>query len=48
MTRAKIRLALPSADATKDAQVAGIGTTKTGSVIRFRDLQAAEKAQNNT
>ncbi|KAJ8200122.1 hypothetical protein LV164_008811, partial [Aspergillus fumigatus] len=48
MANAKIRSALLSADPTKDVQVAGIGTTKTGYVIRFRDTQSAEKAQNNT
>ncbi|KAJ8147384.1 hypothetical protein LV165_008823 [Aspergillus fumigatus] len=48
MANAKIRSALLSADPTKDIQVAGIGTTKTGYVIRFRDTQSAEKAQNNT
>ncbi|EAL87807.1 uncharacterized protein AFUA_1G00950 [Aspergillus fumigatus Af293] len=48
MANAKIRSALLSTDPTKDAQVAGIGTTKTGYVIRFRDTQSAEKAQNNT
>ncbi|KAF4231528.1 hypothetical protein CNMCM8980_005232 [Aspergillus fumigatiaffinis] len=48
MANAIIRSALLSADPTKDVQVAGIGTTKTGYVIRFRDTQSAEKAQNNT
>jgi FtsZ-binding cell division protein ZapB len=48
IANAKIRSALLSTDPTKDAQVAGIGTTKTGYVIRFRDSQSAEKAQNNT
>lgn len=48
MANAKIRSALLSADTTKDAQVAGIGTTKTGYVIRFRDAQSAEMARNDT
>jgi hypothetical protein len=48
MANAKIRSALLSADSTKDAQVAGIGITKTGYVIRFRDAQSAEMAQNDT
>ena len=48
MANAKIRSALLSADTTKDAQVAGVGTTKTGYVIRFRDAQSAEMARNNT
>jgi hypothetical protein len=48
MANAKIRSALLSTDPTKDAQVAGIGTTKTGYVIGFRDSQSAEKAQSNT
>ncbi|EGD99960.1 hypothetical protein TESG_08624 [Trichophyton tonsurans CBS 112818] len=43
-----IRSALLSADATKDAQVAGIGTTKTGYVIRFRDQQSADAARSNS
>jgi FtsZ-binding cell division protein ZapB len=33
MAKAKIRSALLSADTTKDVQVAGIGTTKTGYII---------------
>ena len=33
---------------TQDAQVAGVGTTKTGYVIRFKDLESAEVARNNT
>jgi FtsZ-binding cell division protein ZapB len=32
-----IRTALSNAEPTKDVQVAGVGTTKTGYVIRFRD-----------
>jgi FtsZ-binding cell division protein ZapB len=43
-----IRTALSNAEPTKDVQVAGVGTTKTGYVIRFRDAQSAEKARNNT
>jgi hypothetical protein len=43
-----IRTALSSVESTKDVQVAGVGTTKTGYVIRFRDAQSAEKARNNT
>ncbi|CEL10493.1 Putative Zinc knuckle domain protein [Aspergillus calidoustus] len=48
MANAKIRSALLSIDTTKDAQVAGVGTTKTGYVIRFRDAQSAEMARSNT
>jgi hypothetical protein len=33
----RIRSALQHAEATKNTEVAGIGTTKTGYVIRFRD-----------
>ena len=43
-----IRTALLNAPSTQDAQVAGIGTTKTGYVIRFKDPESAEAARNNT
>lgn len=43
-----IRTALLNAETTKEVQVAGIGTTKTGYVIRFRDTQSAETARNST
>jgi hypothetical protein len=43
-----IRTALLNAPLTQDVQVAGIGTTKTGYVIRFKDLESAETARNNT
>jgi hypothetical protein len=43
-----IRTALMNAPSTQDAQVAGIGTTKTGYVIRFKDPGSAEVARNNT
>ena len=43
-----IRNALLNGNATKDAQVVGIGTTKTGYVIRFKDQQSAETARTNT
>ncbi|KAI3040862.1 hypothetical protein CBS147352_9731 [Aspergillus niger] len=43
-----IRTALLNAGTTKEVQVAGIGTTKTGYVIRFRDTQSAETARNST
>ncbi|KAI2870634.1 hypothetical protein CBS76997_10190 [Aspergillus niger] len=43
-----IRTALLNAKTTKEVQVAGIGTTKTSYVIRFRDVQSAETARNNT
>lgn len=42
-----IRTALSNAPPTQDAQVAGVGTTKTGYVIRFKDLESAEAARNN-
>jgi hypothetical protein len=44
---AYIRNALSSADSTKDVQVAGIGTTKTGYVIRFKDKQSTDAARAN-
>ncbi|KAJ5198848.1 hypothetical protein N7491_000585 [Penicillium cf. griseofulvum] len=43
----RIRTALQSDATTKDAQVAGIGTTKTGYVIRFKNAESAEMACNN-
>ncbi|CDM32767.1 Probable transposable element [Penicillium roqueforti FM164] len=43
-----IRSALLSAPPTQDAQVAGIGTTKTGYLVRFKDPGSAEAARNNT
>ncbi|KAL3251838.1 hypothetical protein ABHI18_010428 [Aspergillus niger] len=43
-----IRTELLNAETTKEVQVAGIGTTKTGYVIRFRDAQSAETSRNNT
>jgi hypothetical protein len=42
-----IRTALQSDAATQDAQVAGIGTTKTGYIIRFRNAESAEMSRNN-
>lgn len=42
-----IRNALGNTDTTKDVQVAGVGTTKTGYIIRFKDPQSAETARNN-
>ncbi|KAJ9481484.1 hypothetical protein VN97_g11989, partial [Penicillium thymicola] len=43
-----IRSALLSAPTTQDAQVAGVGTTKTGYVIRFKDPESAEAARINS
>ena len=43
-----IRTALLNAPSTQDVQVAGIGTTKTRYVIRFKDPPLAESARNNT
>ncbi|THC87583.1 hypothetical protein EYZ11_012972 [Aspergillus tanneri] len=43
-----IRTALLNTAAKQDAEVAGIGTTKTGYVIRFKDPESAEAARNNT
>lgn len=48
MANTKIQSVLLSTDTTKDTQVAGIGTTKTGYMIRFRDAQSAEMAWNDT
>ncbi|MDN6637325.1 MAG: hypothetical protein L0L05_03110 [Yaniella sp.] len=43
-----IHTALTKAVTTQDAQVAGVGTTKTGYVIRFKDPRSAEMARSNT
>ena len=43
-----IRTALLNTPTTQDAQVAGVGTTKTGYVIRFKNPESAETARNNT
>ncbi|GES65494.1 reverse transcriptase [Aspergillus terreus] len=42
-----IRTALLNAPSTQDAQVAGIGTIKTGYVIRFKDTELADASCNN-
>ena len=44
----QIRAALLSTPPTQDVQVAGIGTTKTGYVVRFKDPGSADVARNNT
>jgi hypothetical protein len=46
-TNTHIRTALSNAPSTQDAQVAGVGTTKTDYVIRFEDIESAEAARNN-
>lgn len=43
-----IRTALLNAPPTQDAEVAGIGTTKTGYVIRFKNQASADAARSNT
>lgn len=43
-----ISTALLSAPATQEAQVAGVGTTRTGYVIRFKNQASAEMARNHT
>jgi regulator of replication initiation timing len=43
-----IRAALSNVESTKEVQVAGVGTTKTGYVVRFRDAQSAETARENS
>jgi regulator of replication initiation timing len=43
-----IRTTLQSDTATQDAQLAGIGTTKTGYIIRFKNTESAEMARTNT
>ena len=43
-----IRTALQRVEATKETQVSGPGTTKTGYVIRFKDLASKEAAKQDT
>jgi hypothetical protein len=43
-----IRDALHKVDTTKDVQVAGVGTTKTGYTIRFKDGESMATAKANT
>ena len=43
-----IREALRSSEQTKEVQVAGVGTTKTGYVVRFKDQESKIKAKSNT
>ncbi|OJJ29547.1 hypothetical protein ASPWEDRAFT_144302, partial [Aspergillus wentii DTO 134E9] len=43
-----IHTALTKAVTTQDAQVAGVGTTKTGYIVRFKDPESAEIARSNT
>jgi hypothetical protein len=45
---AHIQNALATANETKDIQVLGVGTTRTGYVIRFKDKIQAETAKSNT
>lgn len=42
-----IREALHRHEATQDVEVVGVGTTKTGYVIRFRDEPSTQKARAN-
>lgn len=42
-----IRTALLNTPPTQDAQVAGVGTTKTGYVIRFKDQASTKAARSN-
>ncbi len=44
----QIRNALRNTDATKEVQVAGVGNTRTGYVIRFKDEISTETARTNT
>lgn len=42
-----IRAALDKTEATKDTQVVGVGTTKTGYIVRFKDHTSTEAARSN-
>lgn len=44
----RIRATLRKAEATKEIQVAGVGTTKTGYILRFKDQKSTEAARNNS
>jgi hypothetical protein len=44
----RIQEALQEDETTRNAQVAGVGTTRTGYLIRFKDDQSAAIARNNT
>jgi hypothetical protein len=44
----QIREALNHEEATQEVQVAGIGPTKTGYIVRFRDEDSAKVARENT
>ena len=43
----RIRAALNKAEATKETQVVGVGTTKTGYIVRFEDQKSIEAARSN-
>lgn len=43
-----IRNVLSNDPSTQDVQVAGVGTTRTGYIIRFKDAESAEAARHNT
>lgn len=45
---AQIQTALANAPATQDAQVLGVGVTRTGYLIRFRNEDQADTARSNT
>lgn len=45
---AHIRNALQKIEALKNAQVDGVGTTKTGHMIRFKDIQSKEAAAQHS
>jgi len=44
----RIRAALGKVEATKETQVAGVGTTKTEYIVRFKDQRSAEAARDNS
>jgi ribosomal protein S10 len=44
----KISKALRDSEKTKDIQIAGVATTKTGYIVRFRDEQSAKIARNDS
>jgi ribosomal protein S10 len=44
----KISKALNGSEKTKDIQIAGVATTKTGYIVRFRDEQSAKIARNDS
>ena len=48
MAHEEISKALSGSEKTKNIQIAGVATTKTGYIVRFRDEQSAKIARNDS